>query len=123
MLKSNRRRAVVTTAVLFATSACGDNPTGARNTALPGDDTALLPLTDALGRSYLGFTGGLYPDGSNGRLIRAFEQSNEDLVTLQDIGLDRLGEKAAPLRERYAGVEHPARVRSLRARRRVSNHR
>jgi hypothetical protein len=32
----------------------------------------------------------------------------EDLLTLQDIGLDRLGEKTNPLRERYATVEHPA---------------
>jgi hyaluronoglucosaminidase len=31
----------------------------------------------------------------------------EDLLTLQDIGLDRLGEKEALLRERYAGVDHP----------------
>ncbi|HUQ98821.1 MAG TPA: beta-N-acetylglucosaminidase domain-containing protein [Gemmatimonadaceae bacterium] len=32
----------------------------------------------------------------------------EDLLTLQDIGLDRLGEKEKLLRERYAGVDHPA---------------
>ena len=32
----------------------------------------------------------------------------EDLLTLQDVGLDRLEAKAATLRERYAGVEHPA---------------
>ena len=31
----------------------------------------------------------------------------EDVLVLQDIGLDRLGEKAATLRERYAGVDHP----------------
>ena len=30
----------------------------------------------------------------------------EDLLTLQDIGLDRLGEKADVLRQRYAGVDH-----------------
>ena len=36
-----------------------------------------------------------------GRLVR------EDLLTLQDIGLDRLDAKAATLRERYAGVDHP----------------
>ncbi|MDO8501630.1 MAG: beta-N-acetylglucosaminidase domain-containing protein [Gemmatimonadaceae bacterium] len=30
----------------------------------------------------------------------------EDLLTLQDIGLDRLGEKERLLRERYEGVEH-----------------
>ena len=36
-----------------------------------------------------------------GRLVR------EDLLTLQDIGLDRLEAKAATLRERYAGVDHP----------------
>ncbi|MDP9176070.1 MAG: protein O-GlcNAcase [Gemmatimonadota bacterium] len=35
-----------------------------------------------------------------GRLVR------EDLLTLQDIGLDRLGEKAELLRQRYAGVDH-----------------
>jgi hypothetical protein len=32
----------------------------------------------------------------------------EDLLTLQDIGLDRLGEKENVLRERYASLEHPA---------------
>jgi hyaluronoglucosaminidase len=31
----------------------------------------------------------------------------EDLLTLQDFGLDRLGEKEAVLRQRYAGVDHP----------------
>ena len=30
----------------------------------------------------------------------------QDLLTLQDIGLDRLGEKEKLLRERYAGVDH-----------------
>jgi hypothetical protein len=30
----------------------------------------------------------------------------EDLLTLQDIGLDRLGEKEKLLRERYEGVDH-----------------
>jgi hypothetical protein len=30
----------------------------------------------------------------------------EDLLTLQDIGLDRLGDKEAVLRERYDGVDH-----------------
>jgi len=33
-------------------------------------------------------------------------QVREDLLTLQDIGLDRLGEKEKPLRERYAKVDH-----------------
>jgi hyaluronoglucosaminidase len=31
----------------------------------------------------------------------------QDVLTLQDIGLDRLGERGAALRERYAGVAHP----------------
>lgn len=31
----------------------------------------------------------------------------EDLLVLQDVGLDRLGEKEARLRERYGGSEHP----------------
>ncbi|HWK89057.1 MAG TPA: beta-N-acetylglucosaminidase domain-containing protein [Longimicrobium sp.] len=31
----------------------------------------------------------------------------EDVLTLQDVGLDRLGEKADVLRARYAGVDHP----------------
>ena len=31
----------------------------------------------------------------------------EDLLTLQDVGLDRLGDKEKVLRERYAGVDHP----------------
>ena len=35
-----------------------------------------------------------------GELVR------EDLLTLQDIGLDRLGEKEAVLRERYGSVDH-----------------
>ena len=32
---------------------------------------------------------------------------HEDILTLQDVGLDRLGEREALLRERYAGVDHP----------------
>jgi hypothetical protein len=32
----------------------------------------------------------------------------DDLLTLQDIGLDRLGEKEKALRERYSDIEHPA---------------
>ena len=32
----------------------------------------------------------------------------EDLLTLQDVGLDRLGEREALLRERYGAVDHPA---------------
>lgn len=32
---------------------------------------------------------------------------HEDLLTLQDVGLDRLGEKAQTLRQRYQGFEHP----------------
>jgi len=32
----------------------------------------------------------------------------EDLLTLQDIGLDRLGEKEKGLRDRYGGIDHPA---------------
>ena len=32
----------------------------------------------------------------------------QDLLILQDLGLDRLGEKETLLRERYAGIEHPA---------------
>jgi hyaluronoglucosaminidase len=31
----------------------------------------------------------------------------EDALVVQDIGLDRLGEREAMLRERYAGVDHP----------------
>ncbi len=31
----------------------------------------------------------------------------EDLRTLQDVGLDRLGEREAALRERWTGVDHP----------------
>jgi hyaluronoglucosaminidase len=32
----------------------------------------------------------------------------EDLLMLQDVGLDRLGEREPPLRERYGGRDHPA---------------
>jgi hypothetical protein len=35
-------------------------------------------------------------------------QVREDLLTLQDIGLDRLGEKESALRERYGGADHAA---------------
>jgi hypothetical protein len=35
------------------------------------------------------------------------ERVREDLLVLQDIGLDRLGEKATMLRERYGGIDHP----------------
>jgi hyaluronoglucosaminidase len=31
----------------------------------------------------------------------------DDLLVVQDVGLDRLGEKEAVLRERWAGVDHP----------------
>lgn len=36
-----------------------------------------------------------------GRMVR------EDLLTLQDVGVDQLGEKEDALRDRYGGVEHP----------------
>jgi hyaluronoglucosaminidase len=32
----------------------------------------------------------------------------EDLLNLQDVGLDRLGEREPPLRARYGGLDHPA---------------
>lgn len=32
---------------------------------------------------------------------------HEDLLTLQDVGLDRLGDKAGVLRERYSAFDHP----------------
>ncbi|HUF30527.1 MAG TPA: beta-N-acetylglucosaminidase domain-containing protein, partial [Gemmatimonadaceae bacterium] len=32
----------------------------------------------------------------------------EDILVLQDVGLDRLGEKEALLRDRYSAVDHPA---------------
>ena len=32
----------------------------------------------------------------------------EDALFLQDVGLDRLGEKESQLRERYSGIDHPA---------------
>jgi hypothetical protein len=32
----------------------------------------------------------------------------EDLLTLQDVGLDRLGDRAAALRDRYGSIDHPA---------------
>lgn len=35
------------------------------------------------------------------------EMVREDLLTLQDIGLDRLGEKEKTLRDRYEGVDNP----------------
>jgi len=35
------------------------------------------------------------------------EMVREDLLTLQDIGLDRLEEKASILRERYGKIDHP----------------
>jgi hyaluronoglucosaminidase len=36
------------------------------------------------------------------------ELLRDDLLILQDVGLDRLGEKEASLRERYGGLTHPA---------------
>ncbi len=36
------------------------------------------------------------------------ERLHEDVLTLQDIGLDRLGEKAEQLRSRYQAYHHPA---------------
>jgi hyaluronoglucosaminidase len=35
------------------------------------------------------------------------ERLYEDVLVLQDVGLDRLDEKARMIRERYAGVDHP----------------
>ncbi len=35
------------------------------------------------------------------------DRLREDLLTLQDVGLDRLGEKEPPLRERWGDVDHP----------------
>ena len=34
------------------------------------------------------------------------DRVREDLLILQDVGLDRLGEKEDRLRQRYGGVEH-----------------
>jgi hyaluronoglucosaminidase len=31
----------------------------------------------------------------------------EDVLTLQDVGLDRLGDRESALRERYGGIDHP----------------
>jgi hyaluronoglucosaminidase len=36
------------------------------------------------------------------------ERLYEDVLFLQDVGLDRLGEREAELRDRWAGVDHPA---------------
>lgn len=36
------------------------------------------------------------------------ERLREDVLVLQDVGLDRLGEKEKLLRERWSGVDHPA---------------
>lgn len=36
------------------------------------------------------------------------ERLQRDILTLQDRGLDRLGERKAVLRERYSGFDHPA---------------
>jgi hypothetical protein len=36
------------------------------------------------------------------------ELLRDDLLLLQDVGLDRLGDKEARLRERYSGIQHPA---------------
>ena len=36
------------------------------------------------------------------------ERVGRDLLTLQDRGLDRLGERRAALRDRYAAFDHPA---------------
>ena len=47
-----------------------------------------------------------------------------DLLTLQDRGLDRLGERRATLRERYAAFDHPAaREICCLARRAMGRHR
>ena len=36
------------------------------------------------------------------------ERVGRDLLSLQDRGLDRLGERRAMLRDRYSGFDHPA---------------
>ncbi|MBA4158650.1 MAG: beta-N-acetylglucosaminidase domain-containing protein [Gemmatimonadetes bacterium] len=61
-----------------------------------------------------------YREGADYRYGAAFQRAavavlgedlgtrvREDLLTLQDVGLDRLGEKEELLRERYASVDHP----------------
>jgi hypothetical protein len=35
------------------------------------------------------------------------ERVREDLLILQDVGLDRLGDREERLRERYGGRDHP----------------
>ena len=42
------------------------------------------------------------------------ERVQRDLLTLQDRGLDRLGDRKAMLRDRYAGFDHPAAAEIVR---------
>ncbi len=54
-------RGALAVLALVAGGACA----GAGSSAPPGPDTAKVPLNDLGTRTYLGFQGGLYPDGAN----------------------------------------------------------
>ncbi|GEM_PF-68015 len=65
-----------------------------------------LPESYRLGESYC--YGEALRDAARSVLGEALaERVREDLITFQDLGLDRLGEREAALRERYGGVDHP----------------
>jgi hyaluronoglucosaminidase len=99
--------------------------------AFTGRDTRIAPLLSAhainpASQPHLGLIPALtlpmaYAQGDDYCYGRAFTHSAErcvgselaaalhaDLLTLQQVGLDRLGERAASLRARYAGFSHPA---------------
>ena len=66
-----------------------------------------------LARSYSSDDGYQYLDATRRAAIAVAGEElgariHEDLLPLQDVGLDRLGERAQLLRERYAAFEHPA---------------
>jgi hypothetical protein len=48
-----------------AAIACSAEPTGSNQTPPPGSDTIRIALSDLGTRTYKGFSGGLYPNGSN----------------------------------------------------------
>jgi hyaluronoglucosaminidase len=81
------------------------------NPALQPTLTRIPALT--LADSYRSATDYAYGEAFRGPRRRCWARAGgallrEDLLILQDVGLDRLGEKEAPLRERYGGIDHPA---------------
>jgi hyaluronoglucosaminidase len=96
----------------------GRHPALATQVAAHGINPALQPTLSMIPALTLADSYRLGDDYQYGEAFRRAAENllgpelatrlREDLLTLQDVGLDRLGEKATALRERYEAIEHPA---------------